>query len=51
MTKEGGRLAIVLNRPDVANAFTPLQCGQIVAILLPLFRAGRSGLSAPYLIA
>lgn len=33
MTKEGGRLAIVFNRPDVANSLTPAQCDQLIALL------------------
>lgn len=31
--KEGGRLAIVLNRPEVANALTPSQCDKLIELL------------------
>lgn len=33
VVREGGRLGIVLNRPDVANALLPSQCEEIVEIL------------------
>jgi 2-(1,2-epoxy-1,2-dihydrophenyl)acetyl-CoA isomerase len=33
ITKEDGRLNIVLNRPGVANALTPAQCDDIVGLL------------------
>jgi 2-(1,2-epoxy-1,2-dihydrophenyl)acetyl-CoA isomerase len=33
ITKEDGRLSIVLNRPGVANALTPAQCDDIVGLL------------------
>jgi 2-(1,2-epoxy-1,2-dihydrophenyl)acetyl-CoA isomerase len=33
VTKENGRLSIVLNRPDVANALTGAQCQQLIELL------------------